>query len=133
MMPYAESFRYTKTFTDTAGETVYSPWFWVGWANLLYSYITLSATESYDSETVDVTVQRKQPYVTPSATTVLAHGQLTADQAGAEIYMRASYDGAAPAADNKIGMFVRWAITTGGSWTAGQDLTVTLTMYGKRV
>jgi len=132
-MPYAESFRYTKTFTDTSGEIVFSDWFNVEWANLLYSYITLSATESYNSEAVDVTVQRFLPYVVPSAGTVLAHGQLTADQTGAEIYMRASYDGGAPAADNKIGMRVRYKIQTSGTWTAGQDLTVTLTMYAKRV
>ena len=132
-MPYAKSFRYTKTFTDTSGETVYSGWEDVEWANVLYSYITLSATENYDSETVDFTVQRYLPYVTPSAGTVLAHGQLTANETGAEIYMRASYDGGAPAADNKIGMRVRWEIVTAGTWTAGQDLTVTLTMYAKRV
>lgn len=132
-MKYADSFHYTKTFTNTSGETVYSDWFDISWANLLYSYITLSATETYNSETVDVTVQRHLPYVTPSAGTVLAHGQLTADQAGAEIYMRASYDGDAPAADNKLGMRVRWEIQTGGTWTSGQDLTVTLTMYAKRV
>ena len=133
MTKYADSFRYSKTFTDTAGETVYSEWFDVSWANLLYSYITLSATETYNSETVDVTVQRYLPYVTPSVGTVLAHGQLTADETGAEIYMRASYDGGAPAADNKIGMRVRWKIQTGGTFRSGQDLTVTLTMYAKRV
>jgi len=132
-MKYADSFHYTKTFTDTNGETVYSDWFDISWANLLYSYVTLSATESYNSEIVDITVQRYLPYVTPSATTVLAHSQLTADETGAEIYMRASYDGAAPAADNKLGMRVRWQIVTAGTWTSGQDLTVTLTMYAKRV
>lgn len=132
-MKYADSFEYTNTFTDTSGETVYSDWFDVSWANLLYSYITLSATENYNSETVNVTVQRYLPYVTPSAGTVLAHGELTADETGAEIYMRASYDGGAPAADNKLGMRVRWEIVTAGTWTGGQDLTVTLTMYAKRV
>ena len=132
-MPYAESFRYTKIFTDTAGETVYSKWFNVEWANLLYSYITLSATETYNSETVDVTVQRYLPYVVPGAGTVLAHGQLTANETGAEIYMRASYDGGAPAADNKIGMRVRYKIVTAGTFRSGQDLTLTLTMYAKRV
>ena len=132
MTTYAESFRYTKVFT-ASGTTVTSGWFNVEWANVLYSYITLSATESYNSETVDVTVQRYLPYVTPSAGTVLAHGQLTADETGAEIYIRASYDGGAPAADNKIGMRVRWQIVTGGTFTSGQDLTVTLTMYAKRV
>jgi len=131
-MKYADSFHYTKTFTDTSGETVYSDWFSVGWANLLYGYITLSATESYNSETVNVTVQRYLPYVTPSATTVLAHTELTAS-GNEEIYMRASYDGGAPAADNKLGMRVRWQIVTAGTWTSGQDLTVTLTMYAKRV
>jgi len=132
-MKYADSFHYRNTFTDTAGETVYSDWFDVSWANLLYGYITLSASETYNSETVDVTIERYLPYVTPSAATVLAHTQLTADQAGAEIYMRASYDGGAPAADNKLGMRVRWKIVTAGTWTAGQDLTLTLTMYAKRV
>ena len=82
---------------------------------------------------VNVTVQRYLPYATPSAGTVLAHGELTADQTGAEIYMRASYDGAAPAADNKLGMRVRWQIVTAGTFTASQALTVTLTMYAKRV
>ena len=132
-MKYADSFHYTNTFTDTGGETVYSDWYDISWANLLYSYITLSATETYDSETVDVTVQRYLPYVAPSEATVLAHGQLTADQTGAEIYMRASYDGGTPAADNKLGMRVRWKIQTAGTWTDGQDLTLTLTMYAKRV
>ena len=131
-MKYADSFHYTNTFTDTGGETVYSDWFDVSWANLLYSYITLSATETFDSETVNVTVQRYLPYVTPSAGTVLAHAELTA-AGNAEIYMRASYDGGAPAADNKLGMRVRWAITTAGTFRSGQDLTVTLTMYAKRV
>jgi len=132
-MKYADSFHYTNTFTDTSGETVYSDWFDISWANLLYGYITLSATKSYNSETVNVTVQRYLPYVTPSAATVLAHSQLTADETGAEIYMRASYDGATPAADNKLGMRVRWRIVTAGNWTASQELTVTLTMYAKRV
>ena len=131
-MKYADSFEYTNTFTDTSGETVYSDWFDISWANLLYSYITLSATETYNSETVNVTVQRYLPYVTPSAGTVLAHAELTAS-GNAETYMRASYDGGAPAADNKLGMRVRWQIVTAGTWTSGQDLTVTLTMYAKRV
>ena len=130
-MKYADSFEYTYTFTET--DTVYSDWFDISWANLLYSYITLSATETYDSEQVDVTVQRYLPYVTPSAGTVLAHGALTADQTGAEIYMRASYDGGAPAADNKLGMRVRWKVQASGTFRDGQDLTVTLTMYAKRV
>jgi len=131
MTKYADSFRYTYTFTATG--TVYSGWFDVSWANLLYSYLTLSATESYNSEKIDVTVQRYQPFVTPAATTVLAHGQLSTDSTGVEIYMRASYDGGAPAADNKLGMRVRWKVQASGTFTDGQDLTVTLTMYAKRV
>ena len=130
-MKYADSFEYTYTFTET--DIVYSDWFDISWANLLYSYLTLSATETYDSEKIDVTVQRYLPYVTPSAGTVLAHSQLSASNVGVEIYMRASYDGGAPAADNKLGMRVRWKVEASDTFASGQDLTVTLTMYAKRV
>jgi len=122
-----------KVFTFIAtSDTQYSDWFDISWANELYSCLTFSETGTASSETIDVKVERYLPYVTASQTDVLAHTQINA-AGNEEIYMRHHYDGGATAADNKLGMRVRWKAVSGGTFGSGNTITVTMVMYAKRI
>ncbi|MHA2313961.1 MAG: hypothetical protein ACXACF_01525 [Candidatus Hermodarchaeia archaeon] len=130
-MKYEDSYRKVFTFTAT-GDTQYSDWINVGWANEVYGYLTFSETGTANSETIDAEVERHQPFVTESSTTVLAWTQINA--AGTEeIYMRSHYDGGATAADNKIGNRIRLKVVSGGTFGSGNTITITITLNMKRV
>ena len=81
-MDYANSFR--KVFTCAATGTQYSGWFDISKYNELYSWLTFSETGTADAETIDVTLERYVPYVTPTATTVLTHTQATEGESRSE-------------------------------------------------
>jgi len=129
---YADSFRWEQDFT-TKSTTYYSPWYAVGFANVLYSFLTFAETGTAGSESITVTVERYMPYVTPAATDVIAHTAIGA-AGNEEKYIRASYDHDTPNTDNKIGMRVRYkAVSSSGAFGDGNTITMTMTMHAKRV
>jgi len=129
-MKYADSFR--KVFTCSAtGTTQYSDWFDISWANEIYSWLTFSETGTADAETIDVTLERYVPYVTPTATTVLTHTQATG-ATNEEKYGGWMTDTAAPGAENKLGTRVRYKCVAGGTFGSGNVITVTMILHAKR-
>ena len=130
-MKYVASYHDTELITVT-GKTTYSKWFDVSWANELYSYLTFAESETGDSESIVVTLERYIPYVTPTATTVLTHSTATA-ATNEEKIARNYYDGAAPAADNTIGLKVQWKYISSGTFANDQIITVTIALYAKRI
>ena len=85
----ADSFLWEQDFT-TASTTYYSPWFDVGFANVLYSFLTFEETGTAGSESITVTVERFMPYpdldavLTASSTAleVLGHSAIGAADVG---------------------------------------------------
>lgn len=128
-MDYANSFR--KVFTCSATGTQYSGWFDISKYNELYSWLTFSETGTANSETIDVTLERYVPYVTPTATTVLTHGQIAA-AGNSEVYGSWMADTAAPGTENKLGTRVRYKCIAGGTFGSGNVITVTMILHAKR-
>jgi len=130
-MDYATSYRHVEAITAT-GATTYSDWFDVSWANEIYSFLTFAESGAGNSESILVTLERYVPYVTPTATTVLTHSAATA-AANEEKYGGWMTDAAAPGAENKLGMRVRWKFVSSGTWTvAGNTITITMILHAKR-
>lgn len=125
MTKYADSFRYVFSVTTT-GATAYSGWFDVSWANEIYSWLTFSETGTASSETIDVTLERYVPQVTPTASTVITHTQATAATTEEKYAHCQAYDGGAPGAENKLGGRVRWKCVSGGTFGSGNTITVTM-------
>lgn len=129
-MKYADSWTHVETIT-VSGTTTYSDWMDISWANELYSFLTFAESATGTTETVDATLERYVPYVTPTVATVLTHAQIGA-AGNSEVYGSWMTDTAAPGAENKLGMRVRWKFISAGTFSTGQILTITMTLYAKR-
>ena len=131
-MKYVDSQNHTETITATG--TTYSPWFDISFANELHAYVDTSESGTTDDETIDITVERFTPYRTASHATVLTFTQITfADLTVTEekyAYSPAS-DGAAPDAENKLGMRVRFKYDAAAT-TWATTVTVYSNLYAKR-
>jgi len=125
---YADSFRDQEVIT-TSGATTYSPWYDVSWANELYCFITNVESGSATSEKVDVTIERASGFETDVPVTVVTFTQL-AGSGTEEKYASWMYDNAAPGAENKIGMRIRFKYVSSGTYTATE--TCTVTVHAKR-
>ena len=139
MTKYADSWK--KVFTCSATGTQYSvattvpkDWWDVSWANELYSFVTFAETGTANSEVIDITIERYQPFVTASATAVVANAQLNAAGSNEAFASAHTYDGnAAIGADQKIGTKIRLKCVAGGTFGSGNVITVTCIVQAKRV
>ncbi len=128
-MKYADSFRHAETL-DTTSTTTYSQWYDVSWANELYAFIGSVETGTPNSESIVTTIERGSGFETDVPITVLTFSTITADTTE-ELYARHDYDGGAPAADNKIGMRIRYKFVTSGTWSV-TNVIVTVNVHAKR-
>lgn len=124
-MKYADSFYNAETCS--AATTTYSDWFDVSFANELYAYVD-SAEVTSGTYSIVVTVERYLPYRTSAPQTVLTFTAITGDTTQ-EKYGSWMGDTAAPGAENKLGMRVRFKYVT--TWTSGSTI-VHSTIYAKR-
>jgi hypothetical protein len=129
-MKYADSFRDQEVITVT-GQTTYSKWYDVSWANELYCFLTNVETGTPNSETVDVTIERASGFETDVPVTVVTFTQITGATTE-EKYAGHMFDNAAPGAENKLGMRIRFKYVSGGTFGAGATETVTVTVHAKR-
>ena len=134
-MKYSDSFE--CIFTQEKGDegTLTSDWFDVSWANELYAYVTVDWDETVAggaNESCTSYIERNTP---DSTATVLTFSTVVDDASEEETHATSNIDGnAGVAANNKIGMRVRFKMTStaASAWAANQTLTVTCTMYAKR-
>ncbi len=130
-MRFVESYRDVELI-DTTGQTTYSGWFDVWWANELYSYMTFAESETGNSESIQVTLERETPYVTPSATTVLTHSAATTAANEEKHAYTPETDNSVPDVHNQLGYRVRWKYVSSGTFTASQIVTMTMILYAFR-
>ena len=128
-MKYAASYHNTETL-DTSGTTTYSEWFDISWANELYVLVDSTETGTPNSESIAVTLERTSGFRTDVPVEVLAFSAITGDTTE-ELYSRYHYDGGATAADNQMGMRVRFKYVTSGTWSV-TNVKVYSTIYAKR-
>ena len=125
-MQYVQRFSDTETITAT-GQTTYSAWFDVDWANEMYSWVQFAESETGNSETVDVTLERYVAHSGVSNQTVITHTQLAAAGTEEKFASALSYDGdAAIGADQKLGGRVRYKYVSGGAFASDQSITITV-------
>jgi len=127
---YADSFEAALSMTATT-QTKYSDWFDASWANELYSFATYAESESGETETVTVTIQRYSPVVT-TGTDIASHTGLTADGSNEKVVSAKPGGTSAFGTTNKLGTRIRWKAVTSGTWETGNVITMTLLMYAKR-
>lgn len=125
-MKYADSFYNAETCS--AATTTYSDWFDVSFANQLYAYVD-SAEVTSGTYSIVVTVERQKPYRTTAASTVLTFTAITGDTTQEKIAYAPATDGAAPDAENIIGLSVRFKYVN--TWTSGSTI-VHSKIYAKR-
>jgi hypothetical protein len=127
-LKYADSFRDQEVLTAT-GQTTYSPWYDVSWANELYCFLTATESGSGDSESTAVTIERASGFETDVPVTVVTFSAVTA--ATTEEKYAVWHDGSAPGAENKIGTRIRYKYVTSGTW-AVTNQTITVNVHAKR-
>lgn len=128
-MKYVDSFE--DTLTMTVKETAYySDWFDISWANELFSFGTLTGTETVTT-TVTLTLQRYSPIVT-TGTDIVDHTAFSTATSNEKIVSAKPGGTSAYGTTNKLGMRVRWKAISDSTWTTNQIITMTLLMYAKR-
>jgi len=129
-MKYADSFRFQAVQT-ASGQTTYSPWYDVSWANELYCFLTsVEAGGSASSESTQVKIQRASGYETDVPVDVISFTAITATNTTEEKYA-VSLDEAAQGAENKIGHRIRFEIVGSGTWGV-TTVTTTINVHAKR-
>ena len=127
MAKYSDSFYHEETCD--AATTTYSKWFDVAFANELYAYVESVETSS-GTYSIVVTVERCLPYITPTGSTVLTFTTITGDTTEEKRANAPATDGAAPGAENIIGLRVRFKYVN--TWTSGSTA-VHSKIYAKRI
>jgi hypothetical protein len=128
----ANSYRDVELITAIS-QTTYSKWMDVSWANELYSYMTFAEAVTGTSESIQVTLERETPYVTPATTTVLTHSAATGAVNEEKHAYTPETDNSAPDVHNQLGYRVRWKyVSSSGAFSASQIITMTMTLYAFR-
>lgn len=123
-MKYRASYNDTEAITVT-GQTTYSGWFDVDWANELYAWLEFAESETGSSESIQVTLERetKGNYANQTVLTfTAATGASTEEKHATSI----------GAGTDKIGTRVRFKYVSSGTFAASQIVTMTMDLVAVR-
>lgn len=112
MEKYTDSYEWQETFDkDNATTPQYSGWFDVGFANELYSDVSMVFSNDSGGATFDCDLYKFSKYANDSE--LLSHTQIGAD--GTTVHEQSV--SAVGAGSAKIGTKVRYKFTLGSTWT----------------
>jgi len=126
-MKYVDSYEWTETFNSANLVTPqYSGWFDVGFANEIYSDVSMVFSDDSGGATFDCDLFKYSKYAADSE--LLSHTQIGAD--GTTVHEQSV--SAVGAGSAKIGTKVRYKFTLGSTWTGTVTVVFKGTIVAKR-